>query len=71
MSSTTELRRGGRGVRRGDLRGRRAETGDIAEDMKPDRYPRYVLGALVVVYVFNFLDRQILSSLSVSRRTWA
>jgi MFS family permease len=32
--------------------------------MKPDRYPRYVLGALVVVYVFNFLDRQILSILA-------
>ena len=23
------------------------------------RYPRYVLGVLVVVYVLNFLDRQI------------
>src|SRR6185295_4830952 len=32
--------------------------------MKPDRYPRYVLGVLVVVYVFNFLDRQILSILA-------
>ena len=28
------------------------------------RYPRYVLGVLVVVYVFNFLDRQILSILA-------
>jgi len=34
--------------------------------MRPgdDRYPRYVLGVLVVVYVFNFLDRQILSILA-------
>src|SRR5262245_44700973 len=29
-----------------------------------DSYPRYVLGVLVVVYVFNFLDRQILSILN-------
>jgi len=28
------------------------------------RYPRYVLGVLVLVYVFNFLDRQILSILA-------
>ena len=28
------------------------------------RYPRYVLGVLVVVYVLNFLDRQILSILA-------
>src|SRR5262245_55032879 len=28
------------------------------------RYARYVLGVLVVVYVFNFLDRQILSILA-------
>ena len=28
------------------------------------RYPAYVLGVLVVVYVFNFLDRQILSILA-------
>src|SRR5688572_33187878 len=28
------------------------------------RYPRYVLGVLVVVYVFNFVDRQILSILA-------
>lgn len=32
--------------------------------MNEDRYPRYVLGVLVVVYVFNFLDRQILSILA-------
>jgi MFS family permease len=32
--------------------------------MTSDRYPRYVLGVLVVVYVFNFLDRQILSILA-------
>ncbi len=29
-----------------------------------DRYARYVLGVLVVVYVFNFLDRQILAILA-------
>jgi MFS family permease len=28
------------------------------------RYPRYVLGLLVVVYLFNFLDRQLLSILA-------
>jgi len=28
------------------------------------RYARYVLGVLVLVYVFNFLDRQILSILA-------
>jgi len=28
------------------------------------RYPRYVLGVLVIVYVFNFIDRQILSILA-------
>jgi MFS family permease len=32
--------------------------------MNEDRYPRYVLGVLVVVYVFNFIDRQILSILA-------
>jgi hypothetical protein len=30
----------------------------------PSRYPWLVLGVLVVVYVFNFLDRQILSFLA-------
>ena len=30
----------------------------------PERYARYVLGVLVVVYVFNFLDRQILAILA-------
>src|SRR5499427_2843910 len=28
------------------------------------RYPRYVLAVLVLVYVFNFLDRQIVSILA-------
>jgi MFS family permease len=31
---------------------------------EPERYARYVLGVLVVVYVFNFLDRQILAILA-------
>jgi MFS family permease len=35
---------------------------DTREDVGP--YPRYVLGVLVLVYVFNFLDRQILSILA-------
>jgi MFS family permease len=30
----------------------------------PEGYARYVLGVLVVVYVFNFLDRQILAILA-------
>src|SRR5215510_13446926 len=30
----------------------------------PEGYARYVLGVLVVVYVFNFLDRQIISILA-------
>src|SRR4029078_12242672 len=29
-----------------------------------ERYARYVLGVLVLVYVFNFLDRQILAILA-------
>ena len=33
-------------------------------DGTDERYPRYVLGVLVVVYVLNFLDRQILSILN-------
>ncbi len=32
--------------------------------MPGDGYARYVLGVLVIVYVFNFLDRQILSILN-------
>jgi MFS family permease len=32
--------------------------------MTDRRYPPYVLGVLVVVYIFNFLDRQILSILA-------
>ncbi|MFQ5698537.1 MAG: spinster family MFS transporter [Myxococcota bacterium] len=33
------------------------------------RYPSYVLGVLVVVYVFNFIDRQILSILAEEIKT--
>ena len=37
----------------------------VASDMNDDRrYPRYVVGVPVVVYVLNFLDRQILSILA-------
>ena len=34
------------------------------DDDAPEWYPRYVLAVLVVVYVLNFLDRQILSILN-------
>ncbi|HKB37741.1 MAG TPA: hypothetical protein VKD72_14940 [Gemmataceae bacterium] len=33
----------------------------------PEGYARYVLGVLVVVYVFNFLDRQIIAILAELR----
>lgn len=44
-------------------RGRQAAP-DGAAPASGDRYPEYVLGVLVLVYVFNFLDRQILSILN-------
>ncbi|MDJ0866372.1 MAG: MFS transporter [Myxococcota bacterium] len=34
------------------------------EDPVGGRYPRYVLGVLILVYVFNFVDRQIISILN-------
>jgi len=38
---------------------------DPTRDLPDDRaYARYVLGVLIVVYVFNFLDRQIISILA-------
>src|SRR5512134_530942 len=43
---------------------RPAPTRDPMPDTPDPRYARYVLGVLVVVYVFNFLDRQILSILA-------
>lgn len=36
----------------------------MAETGRSDRYPHYVLSVLVLVYVFNFVDRQILSILN-------
>src|SRR6185295_7843464 len=40
-------------------------AGRTTSEMNDDRrYPRYVLGVLVIVYVFNFIDRQILSILA-------
>ena len=35
----------------------------VAEDPESRRYANYVLGVLFFVYVFNFIDRQILSIL--------
>ena len=35
-----------------------------ASNQSNDRYPRYVLGVLLLVYVCNFLDRQIISILA-------
>jgi MFS family permease len=37
---------------------------DPSQDEVGGRYARYVLGVLVLVYVFNFLDRQIISILA-------
>jgi MFS family permease len=43
----------------------RAEPAPTPPEKKPDgRYARYVLGVLVVVYVLNFLDRQIITILA-------
>lgn len=36
----------------------------IGPEVQGDRYPRYVLGVLVIVYVLNFVDRQILAVLA-------
>lgn len=36
----------------------------VPEKLKSPKYRRYVLGVLVVVYVFNFLDRQIVTILA-------
>jgi MFS family permease len=41
-----------------------ASAATSAEGGPADRYPQYVLTVLVVVYVLNFLDRQILSILN-------
>src|SRR5215467_2731629 len=38
--------------------------GPTDDGQASSRYARYVLGVLVLVYVFNFLDRQILSILA-------
>jgi MFS family permease len=36
------------------------------EPLHGERYPHYVLGVLVLVYIFNFIDRQILAILAPS-----
>lgn len=41
-----------------------ANIGAVADPMKSPRYRTYVLAMLVVVYVFNFLDRQIVTILA-------
>ena len=46
------------------FRGRTLTTPASTSPALGDRYARYVLGVLVLVYVFNFLDRQILSILA-------
>jgi MFS family permease len=51
-----------------------SETPSAASTGKPPKlftksYTRYVLGVLVVVYVFNFIDRQILAILAQSIKT--
>ncbi|MCZ6657464.1 MAG: MFS transporter, partial [Gammaproteobacteria bacterium] len=45
--------------------GAEAET-SVQEDTHEvgGRYAKYVLGVLIVVYIFNFIDRQILSILA-------
>ena len=40
------------------------QPNDQHEGEASERYPHYVLGVLVLVYIFNFLDRQILSILN-------
>lgn len=37
---------------------------DIAVKLRSPKYRRYVLAVLVVVYIFNFLDRQIVTILA-------
>ncbi len=41
-----------------------AETPDAPEDRADGAYRHYVLGVLVIVYMFNFIDRNILSILA-------
>ena len=37
---------------------------EVTDDEVGGRYSKYVLGVLIIVYVFNFIDRQILSILA-------
>ncbi|MDP6027744.1 MAG: MFS transporter, partial [Pseudomonadales bacterium] len=39
---------------------------EIPQSLYSTEYRRYILGVLVVVYVFNFIDRQILAILAPS-----
>ncbi|MET0152586.1 MAG: MFS transporter [Candidatus Binatia bacterium] len=48
----------------GGLRVRTLATPAAQSPPLGDRYARYVLGVLVLVYIFNFLDRQIISILA-------
>tara|TARA_B100000676_G_C18061089_1_gene837818 strand:- start:1159 stop:2481 length:1323 start_codon:yes stop_codon:yes gene_type:complete len=41
-----------------------AAVAEVPEKLRSPKYRRYVLGVLVVVYVFNFLDRQIVTILA-------
>ena len=39
-------------------------TKESGDDQVNPRYARYVLFVLIVVYIFNFIDRQIISILA-------
>ena len=41
-----------------------AAVAEVSEKLRSPKYRRYVLGVLVVVYVFNFLDRRIVTILA-------
>ena len=45
--------------------GRREPTRPVSSEAPASAYSWYVLGVLVVVYILNFIDRQILSILAV------
>jgi len=50
--------------RRSDVGSAEANSSDVGSSDVGNAYAYYVLGTLVVVYVFNFIDRQILSILA-------
>src|SRR6056297_2438560 len=46
----------------------RPDSGSAAPVLVSDAYRRYALGLLLVVYIFNFIDRQILTILAEAIR---